>query len=232
MNSTVINGLRTYNFTSREALIKFAAVEKKSLIAINAEKILHADNLMRELINKNIGFSDGIGAVWALKKKGFKDAVKIPGCELWLDIIKSFYPEKSFYLIGSTQEVIEQTIKKLNTEFPGIRIVNFRNGFFKGENDKNDLYNDIKAGKPDVVFVAIGSPKQELLMEEMQRFHPTIYQGLGGSFDVYVGAVERAPEWWIKNNLEWAYRLLGQPSRIKRQVHLIRFLWLLFANKI
>ena len=85
---------------------------------------------------------------------------------------------------------------------------------------------------PDVVFVAIGSPRQELLMEEMQRFHPAIYQGLGGSFDVYVGAVERAPVWWIKNNLEWAYRLLRQPLRIKRQVHLIRFLWLLFTNKI
>ena len=232
MNSTVINGIRVYNFTSRETLIKFAAVEKKSLIAINAEKILHADNVMRDLINKNIGFSDGIGAVWALKKKGFKAAVKIPGCELWLDILKSSYPAKSFYLIGGRQEIIEQTVAKLKREFPGIRIVNYRNGFLKDEEDKITLFNDIKTRMPDVVFVAIGSPRQELLMEEMQRFHPAIYQGLGGSFDVYVGAVERAPVWWIKNNLEWAYRLLRQPLRIKRQVHLIRFLWLLFTNKI
>ena len=78
----------------------------------------------------------------------------------------------------------------------------------------------------------MGSPKQELLMQEMQQYHPAIYQGLGGSFDVYVGNVERAPEWWLRNNLEWAYRLVKQPARIKRQIHLVKFLWLLLLNRI
>ena len=86
--------------------------------------------------------------------------------------------------------------------------------------------------KPDVVFVAMGSPKQELLMEEMAKLHPAIYQGLGGSFDVYTGNVARAPEWWVKHNLEWAYRLVKQPSRIKRQIHLIRFWFLVKLGRI
>ena len=232
MNSTLVNGVKIYNFTSRQALIKYAFNENKSLIAINAEKILHADEQIRELINSNIGFSDGVGAVWALKKKGFKDAVKIPGCELWLDIIRSLYFDKSFYLIGGGQEVIESTVAKLKTEFPGIKIPDFRNGYIINDVEKSELVNDIRAKKPDVVFIAVGSPKQELLMKEIQQFHPAIYLGLGGSFDLYVGSVRRAPAWLVKNNLEWAYRLVKQPLRIKRQVHLVRFLWLLFANKI
>ena len=83
------------------------------------------------------------------------------------------------------------------------------------------LIDDIANRKPDVVFVAMGAPKQELLMEEMSQKHQAIYQGLGGSFDVYTGGVERAPEWWVKHNLEWAYRLIKQPLRIKRQIHLV-----------
>jgi UDP-N-acetyl-D-mannosaminouronate:lipid I N-acetyl-D-mannosaminouronosyltransferase len=232
MNSVYINGIAVRSFSSRQELIEYAYGESKILVAINAEKILHADEQMRNLINSNIGFCDGIGAVWALRKKGIKDAIKIPGCELWLDIIRFSYHEKSFYLVGGRQEVIEQTVAKLKKDFPGINIINFRNGYISGEVERRALLDDIKNNKPDVVFVAMGSPNQELLIKEMQLLHPAIYQGLGGSFDVYVGAVERAPEWWLKNNLEWAYRLLRQPSRIKRQIHLVRFLWLLFANKI
>jgi UDP-N-acetyl-D-mannosaminouronate:lipid I N-acetyl-D-mannosaminouronosyltransferase len=232
MNSVFINGIKTYSFSSREDLILFAFAEKKSLIALNAEKILHATDQTRDLVGKSIGYSDGIGAVWALKKKGFKNTIKIPGCELWLDIIRASFHEKSFYLVGSKQETIEQTISKLKQEFPGINIVNYRNGYIKNEAEKKALLEDIKIKKPDVVFVAMGSPNQELLIEEMLRIHPAVYQGLGGSFNVYVGDVQRAPEWWIKNNLEWAYRLIRQPSRIKRQIHLVRFAWLLLLNKI
>ena len=69
-------------------------------------------------------------------------------------------------------------------------------------------------------------------MEEMYNKHKASYFGLGGSFDVYVGNVERAPQWWVNNNLEWAYRLLKQPMRIKRQIHLIKFFWLLLINRL
>ena len=88
----------------------------------------------------------------------------------------------------------------------------------------SEKIEDIVAKKPDVVFVAMGSPKQELLMEEISKRHPAIYQGLGGSFDVYTGNVKRAPEWWVNHNLEWAYRLIKEPTRIKRQIHLVRFM--------
>ena len=231
MNSVDINGIKIFCQSSRGELIDLAFADKKSLIAVNAEKILHANDRTRELFSRNIGFSDGVGAVWALKRKGFKDAVKIPGCELWLDIIGSSYHDKSFYLVGAQQDVIDNTVAKLNREFPGIRIVNYRNGYLRDGVGRRDLINDIVVCKPDVVFIAMGSPKQEDLIEEMQKAHPAVYLGLGGSFDVYIGAVKRAPDWWVNHNLEWAYRLVKQPARIARQIHLVKFAWRLIIGK-
>ncbi|GAA4313758.1 lipopolysaccharide N-acetylmannosaminouronosyltransferase [Pontixanthobacter gangjinensis] len=231
MQSQSINGVQTYAPESRESLIDFATKGQKILVAVNAEKILHATSASRGIINRNMGYPDGIGAVMALKQKGIENVVKIPGCELWLDIIKTYYKEKTFYLVGGKQEIIEETVTELKRQFAGIKIVNYRNGYIKSKEEKQELISDIVLKKPDVVFVAMGSPKQELLMEEIQKKHPALYQGLGGSFDVFTGNVERAPKWWVENNLEWAYRLVKQPSRIKRQIHLVRFLYLLKRNK-
>lgn len=228
-----LNGVKVHPFSSREELLDYVDQKKGILVAINAEKILHATQETRSIINRNIGYCDGYGAVMALKQKGYKDVVKIPGCELWLDLIRAMYRNgKTFYLVGGKQEVIEQTVAKLNMEFPGIRIVNYRNGYIKTDKEKADLIKDVAEKKPDVVFVAMGSPKQELLMEEMSAVHSAIYQGLGGSFDVYTGNVKRAPKWWVEHNLEFAYRLIKQPSRIKRQIHLLRFLMLAKWGKL
>lgn len=230
---TFRNGVNCYAFGSFDEIIDYVSERKGILVAINAEKILHATDQTRGIINRNIGYSDGIGAVMALKKHGCKDAVKIPGCELWLKIVERLHQEgKSFYLVGSKQEVIEETVAKLRAEFDGLRLAGYRNGYLKTPEEKEQLLADIATTKPDVVFVAMGSPKQELLMEEMLERHKAIYQGLGGSFDVYTGHVERAPKWWLDHNLEFAYRLLKQPSRITRQIHLFRFLFLVWLGRV
>lgn len=232
MESRSLNGITTFAPESRKELIQKAMQEKKILVAINAEKILNAPKELVNIINSNIGYPDGVGAVWALQKKGLTNTIKIPGVELWLDIVTQYHQEKSFCLIGGTEEVLQQTVSILKREFPEINIVHARNGYFDSEEEQNNLKHIIVERKPDVVFVAMGSPKQELFMQELHALHPAVYQGLGGSFDVYVGNVERAPKWWIKHNLEWAYRLLKQPTRIKRQVKLIRFfLYLKFSTK-
>lgn len=220
-----LKGVLVYPFISFEQLLDFVTGKKGILVAINAEKILHATDQTRNIINRNIGYCDGIGAVMALKKHGYKDVIKIPGCELWLKIIDATYKKgKKFYLVGSKQEVIDKTVAQLKDDFPGINIVNYRNGYIKTDEERKALMVDIAEKKPDVIFVAMGSPKQELLMEEMFEHHKAIYQGLGGSFDVYTGNVKRAPKWWVDHNLEFAYRLVKQPSRIKRQIHLVKFL--------
>ena len=166
----------------------------------------------------------------ALKSKGL-EAVKIPGSEFWLDIVKKYEKEKSFYILGSTQEVIENTVKKLKVEFPLIEIVGYRDGFLK-DNDKEKLKEILLSLKPDVVFVAQGSPRQEFLMEELFTVHPALYMGLGGSFDIYGGNKKRAPRFFLDFHLEWLYRLLKEPTRIGRQLNLIKFIILLKFGKL
>lgn len=230
-NRVTLNGVKVYPFRSFDELLAFAETHKGILVSINAEKILHATDETRDIINRNIGYCDGMGAVYAMRQKGHPEACKLPGCELWLKTIAARYRNKTFYLVGGRQEVIDETVAKLRKEYPGIRIVGFRNGYLKTPEESAALIDDIVAKRPDCVFVAMGSPKQELLMEEMMRRHPAVYQGLGGSFDVYTGHVKRAPRWWIDHNLEFLYRLIHQPSRIKRQIHLLRYAyWLAFRK--
>ena len=232
MKTISLNGVEVYPFTSEEQLLSYIDEHKGILVAINAEKILHATDETRSIINRNIGYCDGAGAMLALKDKGVKYACKIPGCELWLKIVKCFYQVKTFYLVGGKQEVIDETVAKLRQEFSGINIVGYRNGYLKEENAEKNLIDDITEKKPDVVFVAMGSPKQELLMEKIQKRHQAIFQGLGGSFDVYTGHVLRAPKWWVDHNLEFAYRLIKEPKRIKRQIHLVKYLYWLLTDKL
>ena len=227
-----VNGINIFPYKNRKELLSHVNTTKGILVAVNAEKILHATAQTRSIINRNIGYTDGIGAVWALKKRGYK-VEKIPGCELWLDIISHYQNQKSFYLVGSKQEVIDNVVHKLKMDFPKIELLGYRNGYINTKAEQEELLEQISNLKPDVVFVAMGSPKQELLMEEMQKRHPdAIYQGLGGSFDVYVGKVKRAPEIWVKLGLEWAYRWAKEPkTRTKRNLQLFRFLYKLYTNQ-
>lgn len=232
METISLNGVQVYPFTSAEQLLDFADERKGILVAINAEKILHATDETRAIINNNIGYCDGVGAVMALRQKGAKDVCKIPGCELWLKIVERHHNDRTFYLVGGKQEVIDETVTKLRVEYPDINIVGYRNGYIKTDEEKRQLIEDIVKKQPDVVFVAMGSPKQELLIGEIQQRHKAIFQGLGGSFDVYTGHVKRTPEWWLNHNLEFAYRLINQPSRITRQIKLVRYAWWLVAHKL
>lgn len=231
MKRVRLNRVEAFPFKSADELMEFVDQQKGILVAVNAEKILHSTPETENIINNNIGYCDGVGAVKAMHQKGYKEVTKIAGCELWLKIIAKYYTTKSFYLVGGKQEVIDETINKLKEEFTGINIVGYRNGYIKTDEERNQLIHDISQLKPDVVFVAMGSPKQELLMGDMLKVNPAIYQGLGGSFDVYTGHVERAPKWWVDHNLEFAYRLIKEPSRIKRQIHLVKFFWWLIIGK-
>ena len=232
MDKITINGVDIFPFSSREELMDYVDKNKSILIAINAEKVMNATDQTRAIINSNIGYCDGVGAVWALKQKGAKNVVKIPGCELWLNIIKRYHDSKSFYLIGGKQEVIDSTIAKLRQEYPEINILGYRNGYLKNDDERNALINDVVDKKPEVVFVAMGSPKQELLMGEMQKRHKAIYQGLGGSFDVYTGNAQRAPKWWLDHNLEFAHRFFTNPKRFKRQIPILKLAIKLLFKRI
>ena len=232
IEKVTLRGVEIYPFESVDEIINFADENKGILVAVNAEKILNANEVTRPIINNNIGYCDGSGAVLGVKQKGAEKACKIAGCELWLHIIARFHREKSFYLIGAKPQVIEEVIAKLKTEYPDINIVGYRDGYIKTDEERETVIADVVEKKPDVVFVAMGSPKQEILMSEMLKRHKAIYQGLGGSFDVYSGHQKRAPKWWIDHNMEFAYRLIKQPKRITRNFHFIKYAYWLVTKKL
>lgn len=232
MNSLEINNRKVNIFSSDAELIDYVADRQQILVAINAEKIANRTPQLKDIINRNIGYLDGIGPVLAARRRGLRQACKIPGCELWLKIVERFRHSRSFYLLGASPAVIDDVVRRLTADFPGISIAGYHDGYLTTDAVKQTVIDDIVSKKPDIVFVAMGSPRQELLMDELLALHPALYMGLGGSFDVYTGRVKRAPKWWLDHNLEFAYRLIRQPKRIRRQLNSLRFLWMLITNKL
>ena len=231
LHPVTLRGVEVYAAESADRLIDHAVDRKGILIAVNAEKMAKATKELVSLINGNIGYCDGSGVVLAAKQKGVDSAIKIAGCELWLKIIERYYKTARFYFVGGRPDVYADTIKKLREDFPGINIVGSRDGYFKSDAERQALIDDVADKRPDFVFVAMGSPKQEYLMSDMLARHKAVYQGLGGSFDVYTGRAMRAPRWWIDHNAEFVYRLIKQPSRIKRDWIRVKFAWWLMTKQ-
>ena len=233
MDKANLHGVDVYPFRSADEIIDFADSRKGILVAINAEKVMHATPATREIISRHIGYCDGDGPVFALRRKGYKDVCKVAGCDLWLQIIERHHADRTFYIVGASEEVNAAVVEKLCAQYPDIRILGRRNGYLSTDAEREALIADIAALRPDVVFVAMGSPKQELLMAEMYERHPdAIYQGLGGSFDVYVGVHKRAGKWWTDHHLESLFQVIHEPRRIRRKIKYWRFAWWMLTDKL
>ena len=117
-------------------------------------------------------------------------------------------------------------VNALKEKYPNIKIVGTINGY---EKDNKKIIDKINKSKADIIFVALGSPKQELwITENMDKLCVKVYQGVGGSFDVFSGNIKRAPKWMQNCGLEWFYRLLKEPKRIFRQIKLDKSYKMLF----
>lgn len=203
-----------------------------SAIAINPEKILTAlenPQVLAVIQQADLRYADGIGVVKVMQKRLQRPVERIPGCELWQALmVRAAEYQVPVYLVGAKPEVLAQTRDKLQQL--GVPVVGATDGYFK---DEAQLLQAIKASGARFVSVAMGSPKQELLIQRIRAVHPDcFYMGVGGTYDVFTGNVKRAPALWCKLNLEWAYRLLAQPSRIGRQLRLFRYLWWVLIGKI
>ncbi|NQU05359.1 MAG: WecB/TagA/CpsF family glycosyltransferase [Calditrichaeota bacterium] len=213
-NPTSVCDLRLYPFSNSEEIIRYVEEKKTILIAIGVEKLLIDDQSFKNIVNRNTAFCDGIGAVWALRRKG-THSKKIPGALLWLDIVRSFSPAKIFYLLGATKDILNATVKKLEAEYP-INICGSHHGYFT-DKEYESIKCSILATKPDVILVALGSPKQEFVMDTLFRSHPALYMGLGGSFDLYTGKAKPVPSWWIRIfKWEGLYRQVYDLKNMKR----------------
>lgn len=159
--------------------------------------------------------ADGIGIVKGAKKIGTHIAERIPGIEIaekLLEYGNEF--SKSVFFLGAKPEVIDALRLLVENKYPDLKILGAVNGYVA---DKDKVFEEIKKAKPDIVMVALGIPAQErLIYKHLSSFEKGIFIGVGGSFDVLSGTKQRAPEFFIDHNLEWLYRIVKEPSRIKR----------------
>ncbi|AJY74539.1 WecB/TagA/CpsF family glycosyltransferase [Paenibacillus beijingensis] len=167
---------------------------------------------------------DGAGVVWAAGYVGEPVAERVPGFDLMHRLLREGESRGwSAYLLGTTQEVIEEAARNLQAKFPGIRIAGVRDGFF-GASEDEEVVAAIRAAAPDMLFVARSADKQEpWLARYKHELGVPLLMGVGGSFDIIAGKLKRAPVVFQKLRLEWFYRLLQQPSRYKRMLVLPKF---------
>lgn len=199
---------------------------KALVVAINPEKLMKAkdDPELKALLNRaEYQIPDGIGVIIASKLKKGNIKSRVTGIDMMDRIVKEAErKQKAIFLYGAKPGVAEQAARKLRDTYPSLVIAGTQDGY---EQDVKKVINTINENKPDILFVAMGSPKQEQWIEQHRdELHPMLFQGVGGSFDVLAGNIERAPTIFQKFGAEWLYRLLKEPSRIKRQMNLPKFL--------
>lgn len=197
------------------------------IVTANPEIVMTAkdDPSYREIINNVADYvtADGIGIVKAARMLGKRLPERVTGYDLFTWFLDTANQDKlRVYLIGAKPEVIQAVEKKVKSEYPDIDLVGCEDGYFK--DSLETVASRIKAAQPDLVFAALGFPKQERLLAILREEGlAATMMGVGGSFDVFSGMAKRAPKAFQDAHLEWFYRLLKEPTRIGRMMVLPKF---------
>lgn len=200
----------TFDF---EGAIEYAKTISGQVVTINPEMMSDSD--MIDIVNSSeLVIPDGIGVEIGLKIIGH-NVRRIPGIQFAYRMLQECAEDgKSVALIGAKPEIIEKAVQSLKKEIENLNIVYVQDGYF---NDDKKVFSELKDTDARLVLCALGSPKQELFIKEAKKNMPeSLFIGVGGSFDVWSGVIERAPEIYQKLGLEWLYRTIKEPKRFKR----------------
>lgn len=231
MDKLYIFGVPIHRVTMIEAVEILKGYLKEDRIHIvatpNAEIIMMAqkDEEYKKILNEtNLNVPDGSGVVFASKvfNKPLKE--RVAGFDLMMEFVKwASHKDVSIYLLGAKPEVVEKAQSNLKNLYPSLKIVGFHHGYFN-EKEEENIIEDINKRAAQVLFVALGAPKQEKwIYKNKEKLKVKIAMGVGGSFDVIAGKAKRAPEIYRKLGLEWLYRLIQEPWRYKRMSALPKF---------
>jgi len=202
-----------------------ALIEKKTngnyILAINPEKVITLQkefHLKQVFENAALLIPDGIGVVLAMRWLFSLPAKRVPGADLMRNICK-VAANKGYriFIYGSKEAINKRAKEKLKFLYPGISIVGRCNGYIQKER-MDKLINDINSSEADILFVGLGSPKQEKWVQEyLPKLNVKVCQGVGGTLDTITGDTKRAPWYFQKAGVEWFYRLIKDPKRFRRQ---------------
>ena len=223
--STKILGVRVDKVTKAQALETFRQLLDGSrcelIVTPNAEIVEKASKTpqLRRIINEEAALvtPDGVGLIYASKLKGDPIEEKVAGIDFARSAIELCAQlGRSVYLLGSKPGVAEMAAANLKKEIPGLKIAGFRDGYFK-EEEEASVVRQINESGADFLCVALGSPKQEyFVIRHRDMLKVKAAAGLGGSLDIWSGQLNRAPAFYIDHGLEWLYRMIQEPKRLKR----------------
>ncbi|NEU30273.1 WecB/TagA/CpsF family glycosyltransferase [bacterium LRH843] len=208
--------------------------EKTFVVTANPEIVLHAqdDPQFKSYLDQATYITaDGIGVVKAAGMLGQPLPERVTGFDMFMALLEVANERKySIYLLGAKPDVLPKTIAAIHDQFPNVTVAGSHHGYFDW--NSTEIEDEIRSLQPDMVFLALGFPRQEKwIVERYDQFSKGLFMGIGGSFDVLAGEVKRAPEIFQKVHLEWLYRLLKQPSRWRRMLALPIFVGRVLREK-
>jgi len=202
-------------------------------VVVNVDKLVKAsrDPELRRIINECALINvDGMPVVWASRLLGKPLKERVAGVDLFEALMRRA-GERGWrvFLLGAQEEVVGKVASTYQHRYPGLVLAGWRNGYWKGELEEAQVAGQIRDARPDLLFVAISSPKKEQFLGRWQaEMKIPFAMGVGGTFDVAIGRVKRAPVWMQKAGLEWFYRFLQEPRRMFRRYFIedMAFVWL------
>lgn len=208
-----------------------------SIFASNPEKNFSFSKdhqLLETFRTADLLLPDGMGMVWAARILYGAQLDRIPGAEFIFDICDLAAKEgHPIFIYGANEETNKTAVVKLKKQFRNLEIAGRSNGYVS-QSEIPDLLDCINKSRAKILFIALGSPKQEkwFAAYQHQLEHVKVCQCIGGTLDTIAGNIKRAPEFWQKHCLEWFYRLMTQPKRISRQKILPLFAMGVLKEKI
>ena len=228
-----VDGLTPGQFVEK---VSFYIDRKEScfLITLNPELLYRAQfekDLLAMLNRAQLVTADGVGIVWACGVSGRPVPGRVTGIDLMMRLLECAAGRGwRVFFLGSAPGVAGQAAVKAAEMFPGLQVAGTHHGYFSGH-ESDGVLQGILDTSPDLLFVALGSPRQEIWIDRhLDRLKGIVAMGVGGSLDVLSGNVRRVPEWYSRHNLEWLGRLLSQPSRWRRMLALPKFALLVITK--
>lgn len=222
LSAKEILGVPVYALTQDEVLNKInETISRRGHLhigVVNAAKMVNMrrnEALKKDVLSSDLILADGMAVVWASRLLGCALPERVTGIDLMMGMLRQGNEHGyRIFCLGATDEVLEKVVTRITDEYPHVKLVGKHSGYFK-EEEEPTIVAEIVEMKPDILLVAMTSPKKEnFLARWSDQLGVPICHGVGGSFDVLAGKVQRAPETWQRLGLEWLYRVTQEPTRL------------------
>jgi N-acetylglucosaminyldiphosphoundecaprenol N-acetyl-beta-D-mannosaminyltransferase len=202
-----------------EALIDRGGVNQHVVVNVGKVVLAQDDPGLREIINAcPLINADGTGVVWGARMLGVDVPERVTGIDLFQALVARA-AERGWrvYFLGARREVVARVVEIFRGRYPGLEVAGARDGYW-GPEDEDELVRAIAETRPQLLFVAMPSPRKEYwLAQHLDQLGVPFAMGVGGAFDVVAGTTRRAPEWMQRAGMEWLFRLVQEPRRMWRR---------------